>query len=175
VTAVRELYDEGGRYLGKERLPETGDRVEHEQEADFEAFWSSYAPTLEEDKPETVTIFGVDVEIPHDLPLKVTVQVERFQDSADIDTIRHLVGLIFDADVLGEWIERDITEEQFAVLLVWGMANGKGQKTTFAEAAALVKAREADKGKAPAPVTPMNRADRRATAKRGYRSGAAGA
>lgn len=178
MNAVQELYDDDGRYLGKEHLPDEQARVDQKQEQSFEDFWATYAPTFSAEK---VDIFGVLIDVPRDLPLSVTVETDRLQDSADIEDIKHMVGLIFNADVLDEWLDAGLTGQQFHVILAWGMANGSGRPTSFAEAVDIVAKAEkeaeakAARGKAPAQVTPMNRADRRAVERRGgYRSGSAG-
>jgi len=129
-------------------------------EDDFLSYWASRP----EKAVETKTIIGVVVPIPRDLPLKFNDQVAELASSSDEDDVKHLLTTLFGTDPLAAWVENGATTAQLQVILAWGMANGQGQETSFAEAAEIVeKARARDaEGKAP---VPLNRAARRASSR----------
>jgi hypothetical protein len=129
-------------------------------EDDFLSYWASRPG-----KPaETKTIIGVAVKVPHDVPLRFNDDVAERIGSSDPDSVKFLLEGLFGSDPLEQWVANGATGEQLQVILAWGMANGQGQPTTFAEAAEIVeKARERDAaGKAP---VPLNRAARRASSR----------
>lgn len=122
---------------------------------DFLAFWRQHRP------PETQRIYGVDVEVPRDLPLNLGPRYEQIKGSEDLESFKELLGLVFGPGVLEKWIERGIGIQQVKVLVTWGMLNGSGQPVSFAEAAAHTADAEREAaGKAP---TAPNRAARRAS------------
>lgn len=118
----------------------------------FDSFWASVSAG------RTETIRGVEVQTPTDIPLAMEMRLKALEDSEAEDDIREMVGLLFGADVLGEWRERGMGLLEFKTVLAWGMAHAGGSKVTFREAYDIVVAAEADEGKAP---SGQNRAVRR--------------
>lgn len=139
------------------------------QEDDFLAAWRDYEAT---EKHETRTILGVQVLVPTDLPLRFERLAESLGESSKEEDIKALLTVLFGQDPLDAWVEAGLTGKQFQVLLAWGVANGQGKPTTFAEAVKLV--REAEKADAEGKAPATNRADRRAKASSGTRGSAAG-
>lgn len=109
----------------------------------------------------TETIRGVEVQVPTDVPLAMEQRLKALEDSESEDDIREMVGLLFGADVLGQWAENGMGLMEFKTVLAWGMAHAGGVEVTFQEAYDIVLAEEAAEGKAPA-----NRAQRRAASKK---------
>lgn len=108
----------------------------------------------------TETIRDVEIQVPTDVPLAMEQRLKALEDSESEDDIREMVGLLFGADVLGQWRDRGMGLMEFKVVLAWGMAHASGAKVSFQEAYDIVLAEEARGGKAPA-----NRAQRRAASK----------
>lgn len=135
-----------------------------ESTEDFDAFWR------EQDRKgvRLSNVFGVDIELPAELPLRFEIEAKRLAASEDFDDIRHLVGVLFGDDALDQWTAAGMDVEQFGVLLMWGSANAAGQRMTLAEARVEYHKQEAAKGKAPVP----NRADKRAAARKPRKAGA---
>lgn len=140
-------------------------------EDDFLAFWREQEAA---EAPETLRILGVDIVVPTDLPLKFERLAEALGESSKTEDVKRLLQCLFGQDVLDRWVDNDVTGKQFKFLLAWGVANGQGTPTTFAEAAELVAKAEAAEAKGKAPVVP-NRADRRASSRTAASSTSGGA
>ncbi|WP_101788645.1 hypothetical protein [Nonomuraea indica] len=97
--------------------------------------------------PPTQIIRGVEVRVPHDLPLLFERKVDQLRDSGDEDAFAELLADLFGADVLDAWTEAGMMAREFQVVLAWGMANGKGREMSFREAYELVVAQDGDEGK----------------------------
>ncbi|MCP2261086.1 hypothetical protein LX15_004806 [Streptoalloteichus tenebrarius] len=115
-----------------------------DQPDDFLAFWAEHDDTTR----ETRRILGVDVTVPHDLPLRFEQRLDQAGAAATEDDLRVLLVDLFGQDVLDRWVDAGITSRQLQVLLAWGIANGSGRRIGFAEAADIVAKAEAAKGKA---------------------------
>lgn len=127
---------------------------------DFLAYWKTRAKS----KVETKRILGVDIPVPHDVPLRFAEQVNDLKDSSDLEAVKDLIVELFGSNPLDTWVANGATAEMLQVILAWGMANAQGKPTSFTEAAEIVtqaRARDAE-GKAP---VPLNRADRRASSR----------
>lgn len=142
------------------------------QEDDFLAAWRDFEATNPR-KQETKTILGVTVVVPTDLPLNVERRLDELQDSEDTEDVKELLQLLFGQDVLDAWVDAGLTGRQFKVLLAWGIANGQGKPTSFAEAMEIVAKAEADEAAGKAKTVP-NRADRRKASSATRGSGKAG-
>lgn len=129
------------------------DDYDHEDD-DFLAYWRTRRP------PEVKRILGVEVAVPHDLPLNFGARYELVKDSTDPEDMKALVGVVFGQGVLDQWIARGAGIEQVKVILTWGMLNGSGIPATFEEAAEKVAEVEAEQAGKALP----NRADRRRSA-----------
>lgn len=127
---------------------------------DFDAYWAEHGtrPTV-----RTALICGVEVEVPNDLPLEVEVITRRRGGDLTDTDVERVVELIFGKETFDEWLAKGMTSAQFPIVCAWGMLNGSGKPTTFAEAAKHVE-ESAER--------PTNRAERRAaTRPRGSVSG----
>jgi len=93
------------------------------------------------------------------------------ESAAATESTNGLLADLFGADVLDRWIDSGMTETELQVVLLWGMAHGRGQPMTFR--AAYDAYREAS-GKAPTPAGngPGNNA--RPTAKKKPRAATGG-
>lgn len=146
--------DHHGRAVTK--LAVVDDDFDREDD-DFLAYWRQHrTPTFKR-------IFGIEVEVPRDLPLNFGDQYEQIKDSEEPEDFKTLLGVIFGQGVLDQWIERGISREQVQVLLTWGILNGSGQDTSFDEAAK--KAAEIERESAGKAQPMPNRAERRASSK----------
>ncbi len=132
------------------------------EDDDFLQFWDEHEAKQE---VPTTRILGVDVPIPHDIPLAFEKKFEELKDSEDVEDVKRLLKFLFVEDVLDRWTDHGLTSNMLQVLLAWGMSNASGKEIDFAEAAELVEQAKRDKaaneGKAP---TAINRAGRRARA-----------
>lgn len=124
------------------------------ESAGWDAFWAEVQA-----KGATEVIRGVEVVVPTDLPLSFQMRMNALKDSDRDEDVRELVGLIFGAGVLDQWVDADMGAQELKVVLAWGVANGGGKPVTFREAYDMVMEAEAA-GKAPSPQP--NRATRRA-------------
>lgn len=143
------------------------------EEDDFLAFWDQQRAQA---KQATTRILGVDVVVPSDIPLGLQDLATELQDSTDPADIERLVRMLFGEGVYRQWTVNGLTVKMLTTLFCWGMANGAGKATTFAEAAELAAEAEEAKAKAEAEgkgLTPPNRANRRGSSKTGG-SGATG-
>lgn len=86
----------------------------------------------------------------------------RIEDVDPIAATKALLRDLFGRDVLDVWVEEGMTEAEFQVVLLWGMAHGKGAPMTFREAYDAYREREQGKDAQPVP----NRAEKRAAAKK---------
>lgn len=134
--AKRAEQEKAAAAVEPEQAPVYAD--EHGTE-DFDAFWSS-----RKRKVRTTNIMGVAVELPPALPLEFEMKAKQMQRSSDEDDIRYLVGLLFGADKLDEWIKRGMDGEQFAVLLAWAPLAISGANITLAEVADAIAKQEAE-------------------------------
>lgn len=134
-------------------LPDDPEEV-HEQTANEHASWDAFWAEVQREEaaergeqPATEVIRGVTITVPHDLPLKFDRLLEQVKDSSSDEDTKRALAVLFGADVLDAWVEADMGSREFQVVLLWGIANGKGQKTSFREAYDLV--RRQSEGKAP--------------------------
>lgn len=139
-----------------EDLPDVDQFDDEEKPPDaFLAWVAEQDPT----DVEYTTIYGVEVEIPTDVPLLFEAKVEALNGgTADDDAVNELVEILFGSDVYDRWVQAGMTSKHFSIVFTWGLANANGKRTTFAEAAELVKQSREDPG-------PTNRAERRAAAR----------
>lgn len=128
---------------------------------DFLAFWGEHQARQ---KYPTVTILGVTIEVPHDIPIGFDAQVEQLQESEDIADMQRLSAFLFGEGVVEQWMANRMTRQQWQVLIVWAMANGGGQPTSFSEAAEMVARAEEHAAQGKAQPVP-NRQARRASSK----------
>lgn len=129
-------------------------------EDDFLQYWESRP----EKTVETKRILGVDIPVPHDVPLKFTQKVAELKGSSDPDDVKELLEVLFGTNPLDAWVDNGATAEQLQVILAWGMTNAQGNPIGFAEAAELVEQARARDAEGKAPV-PLNRAARRASSR----------
>lgn len=141
-----------------------------DDEDDFLAFWVEHRASQ---KRENKRILGVEVEVPHDIPLSFEDTINALSESGSREDLGKIVKILFGSDILDQWLDRDITRDQFQVIVMWAMANAGGRPTTFAEAAQLNADAEAKKAQAAAEgkAVPINRAARRASSKTGGSGG----
>jgi hypothetical protein len=130
------------------------DNVDAVQEPNPDQSWDDFWAEVQRAEadartgPPTQTIRGIEVRVPHDLPLLFERKVDQLKGSDDEDAFADLLADLFGADVLDAWTEAGMTAREFQVALAWGMANGKGKPMTFREAYELVMDRDGDEGKA---------------------------
>lgn len=117
----------------------------------------------------TETIRGVKVQVPTDLPLIVEQRIGELQNSSRLEDIQELIGLLFGADVLDQWIQAGMGLREFQVVMTWGLAHAGGNPISHQEALELVE-RGAGMGKPPAPTGPNRAARRSPSAAGGGRS-----
>ncbi|WP_113699186.1 hypothetical protein [Nonomuraea lactucae] len=132
------------------------DNVEEPNEHEsWDDFWAEVQrkEAAERTGPPTQTIRGVEVRVPHDLPLLFERKVDQLKDASDEAAFAELVAELFGVDVLDAWIDAGMTGREFEVVLAWGMANGKGRTMSFREAYELIQKRNNNQGKAPASST----------------------
>lgn len=120
------------------------------QEDDFLEFWA--ADEQKRTQPRTVRILGADVRIPADVPLRLAALAQAFDGSESVDELRQVVLELFGEDHLDTWIANGLTTGMTKVIIAWGILNGGGMPTTFAEAVERSAEMEmaAAAGKAPA-------------------------
>lgn len=139
-------------------------KVEPRDDDDFLAFWEQHRATTH--PPETKRILGVEVVVPTDVPLSFEDISRELSESKRPEDFEQLLVMLFGEGTLEAWKAGGLTGGQLRILVAWGMANGSGKPTTFAEAAELVakaeqlKAEAETEGKAPG-----NRAERRASSR----------
>ena len=132
-------------------------------EESFDEFWARVSGGA------TETIRGVTVQVPTDLPLIVDQRVGELQNSSRLEDIQELLGLLFGADVLDQWIQAGMGLREFQVVMTWGLARAGGSELTFQEAYDLVQ-QGAGAGKQLAPTGPNRAARRSQSAAGGGRS-----
>lgn len=131
--------------------------------------WDDYWARVEEKRraergnAPTTLIRGVEVTVPTSLPLRFDRDLERLQESEDLADVQRLLVELFGRDVLDQWVDAGMHEEEFRTALLWGIARGKRRDLTFEQAHELVM-RQGEALRAPA-----NRAERRAPGKSGKR------
>lgn len=132
-------------------------------EESWDEFWASVS------QGRTETIRGVKVTVPTDMPLIVEKRVEELRDSSRLEDVQELLGLLFGADVLGQWMDRGMGLKEFQVVMTWGLAHASGNPLTHQEALDLVE-QGAGAGKQLAPKGPNRAARRSPSAAGGGRS-----
>lgn len=138
--------------------------AEPRQDDDFLAFWEQHRAAAA--PPETKRILGVDVAVPTDLPLSFEDGSRELANSQDPADFERLLVMLFGEGTLQKWKANGLTSQQLRVLVAWGMANGSGKPTTFAEAAEMVRLAEEKKAQDEAEgKAPPNRAARRASSR----------
>ena len=145
------------------------DELDSVQETDFLEFWSAQTAQA---RRRTVRILGADVPVPTDLPLRVQAMAQQIDGTESEDDLRGIIVDVFGEDYLDTWVAAGLTTNMFKAIMAWGIANGAGTSTTFAEALALsdkLEKAEAEAGKAPQ----GNRSARRASS-RTAKSGSTG-
>lgn len=147
---------------GKAAKPAEDDAPDDEQS--WDDFWSEIEreEAAEAGEAATTVIRGVEVAVPRDLPLKFDRRLKQLEQSEDEDDVAELVGYLFGDDVYEQWVDNGMRSVEFRTVLLWGIANGKGQSTTFRDAYKAVQ----DEGKSTKP----NRSDKRQSAKAGRSS-----
>ncbi|MFI6904888.1 hypothetical protein ACIBKY_26745 [Nonomuraea sp. NPDC050394] len=119
-----------------------------DEEDEFEE-WDAYWDEVERKKaaelggPTTRIIRGVEVQVPHDLPLMFERTLDKVKGA---DDFKGLVAALFGADALDAWIANGMKEEEFRVVFAWGYANGKGIPTSFRKAHEMAQAQQARSG-----------------------------
>ncbi|MBP5931823.1 hypothetical protein F3K39_28220 [Streptomyces sp. LBUM 1479] len=129
----------------------------------FDDFWAEVS------RGRTEVIRGVEVQVPTDMPLIVEQRVEELQNSGSLEDIQELLGLLFGADVLDQWLQAGMGLREFQVIITWGLAHASGNPLTFQEALDLVE-QGAGAGKQLAPKGPNRAARRSQSAAGGGRS-----
>ncbi|NUS86317.1 MAG: hypothetical protein HOY75_27240 [Streptomyces sp.] len=129
----------------------------------FDDFWAEVS------RGRTEVIRGVEVQVPTDMPLIVEQRVEELQNSGSLEDIQELLGLLFGADVLDQWLQAGMGLREFQVIITWGLAHASGRELTFQEAFDLVQ-QGAGAGKQLAPKGPNRAARRSQSAAGGGRS-----
>ena len=121
--------------------------VEDDEQPESHETWDAFWAEVQREEAAargglpTQVIRGVTVTVPHDLPLKFDRAIDQVRDSSTEDDTRRVLAELFGADVLGAWIDAGMTAAEFQVVLLWGVANGKGKELTFREAYDQFKAR----------------------------------
>jgi hypothetical protein len=150
---------------------------DEEQFSSWDAFWAEAQrrQLAVRGLSPTVTIRGVDVRRPQDLPMRFEQEVAQARHANDDATFQLLLEKLFGVDVLSAWIEAGMGALEFRVVLAWGMANGKGKPLTFQQAWEGVGAMNSpagdSPGKAPSSSTPTSDASAR-TGRRSRRTSA---
>lgn len=111
---------------------EPGDEPEEYQS--WDDFWAEVVPTR-----RTENIRGVEVDVPADLPLKFTRELEQLVESQRDEDIQYLVSVLFGEDILDAWTENGMTGPEFQTVLAWGVAQGQGRDVSFREAYEAVR------------------------------------
>lgn len=114
----------------------------------WDAFWGEIQAeeAVERGEQATEVIRGVTVVVPHDLPLRFDRRLEQLKGSSTDESVRAMIIDLFGCDVLEQWIDAGMQQMEFRVVLMWGMARGRGKPLTFREAYDIV--REQNQGKA---------------------------
>lgn len=111
-----------------------------DETAGWDAFW---AETLRKEREQrgiapTVTIRGVTVRVPQDLPLSYQAKADRLKDSSSDEAFAELLAELFGADVLDVWRDDGMGLREFRTILAWALSHGRGQPISFREAYELV-------------------------------------
>lgn len=130
-----------------------------EQHEAWDDFWADVTGA-----GRTEVIRGVTVQVPKDIPLAVEKRAEDLAESGAFEDYAELIGMLFGADVLQQWLAAGMGVRELQVVLAWGMAQGSGEDVTFRQAYETVTAAD-DEGKPQAPAG-ANRAARRAAQKK---------
>lgn len=111
-------------------VDELRDDAEQAESEDYEAFWRAQ----KRGGKVLANVHGLDLQLPATLPLYFEVQARRLVDSRDPADVKYLFGILFGEDTYDELVARGMDAEQFAVLLMWGSANGNGRDMSLAQA-----------------------------------------
>ncbi|MEU3162895.1 hypothetical protein [Streptosporangium sp. NPDC006930] len=130
--------------------------IDDEETQSWDSFWSEIQAEEATERGEQATevIRGVTVAIPHDLPLRFDRRLEQLSGSSTGESVKTLVADLFGDDVLEQWINAGMTQLEFRVVLMWGIAHGRGKPFSFREAYDIV--REQNQGKAKPDSTPTS-------------------
>lgn len=128
-------------------VDEQDDQGEEKFES-WDAFWEEIRRKEEAERggPKTEIIRGVMVLVPHDLPIRFDRRLDQLKGSSSDEDLKALLADLFGADVLDAWIDAGMTPMELRVVLMWGVAQGKGRAMSFRQAYELVK--EGSEGKA---------------------------
>ncbi|TQN26089.1 hypothetical protein FHX37_4627 [Haloactinospora alba] len=126
---------------------------EHES---FDAFWAEVESARE---PEYETILGVTVKAPDSRDM--TLQFKREMSQMDIQNVseeeaQRLVAKLFGDHALESWVDAGMSEEQFGVVVAWGIARASGTKMTWREAYTAVVEGKAPERLKPNPKNPTS-------------------
>lgn len=157
IAEIRGRH-QAGQGTGKAKRREGDDG---EDSRSWDEFWSEIerAEAAKRGDSATTTIRGVEVAVPHDLPLKFDRRLALVEQSEDEADVHALIVDLFGVDAFEAWVDAGMKSLEFRTVLLWGIAHGKGRKITFAEAFEAVET----EGKALKP----NRSERRASGKAG--------
>lgn len=103
---------------------------EIEQVEDFDAFWAT-----QRGKQPRARIRGALVPIPMDLPLALVAQMHG-ATPADEEQNKELLGELYGADTIEQWVRDGMGAREFFVVLTWSFVRGTGGTITFEEATA---------------------------------------
>lgn len=110
------------------------DQPQQSEHESFDAFWTEVEASR---TPEYETIRGVRVRVPNsgDMTLRFKRDLSQM-DMGDVseDEAQRVVGELFGAEALESWVDAGMSEEQFGVVMAWGMARASGKKITWREA-----------------------------------------
>lgn len=133
----------------------------------WDEFWAAEERRVAAERGDTPTVVirGIEVDVPHDLPLSFDRRLAAVQTSNREEDMHALISDLFGEGVLDDWIDAGMGRREFEAVLLWGMARGRGRDLSFADAVAAVRTR----GKSLQPA-PANRTERRASERSGGRS-----
>ncbi|MFD4371494.1 hypothetical protein ACFWPY_07870 [Streptomyces sp. NPDC058527] len=133
--------------------------VEHQdhapKSADFDAFFAEQRKGRTS-RRQPLRLFGRKYTLPESLPILFTLQAERLQNSDNPEDVRRMLTALYGEDVLDEWAEKGMEDDQLGTLLIWSAAAIRSPgKVSMARAAELYYEQAAGKAQGP------NRAARR--------------
>ncbi|MBG0830511.1 hypothetical protein HS041_22375 [Planomonospora sp. ID67723] len=122
---------------------------QQDQHESWDAFWAEIQREEADARGEAAieVIRGVEVVVPHDLPMRFDRRLEQVRDSSTDGDVKALITELFGADVLDAWVDAGMTALEFRVVVAWGLAQGRGRDLSFRAAYDLVK--KQSEGKAP--------------------------
>jgi hypothetical protein len=115
---------------------------DEEQFSSWDAFWAEAQrrQLAARGLSPTVTIRGVEVRRPADLPIRFEQDVAAAEVADDDATFQLLLEKLFGVDVFTAWISAGMGRLEFRVIFTWALANGKGRPFTFEQAFEAVRA-----------------------------------